>query len=149
PTTTPQNVCWREDGLQLVLGIADSGRPIRCYDFIPGTDQLLNYRTCEPTGAGNQAAYVAFQPGAGARYVAAAGSSAVMVFDTTGSPMRLAAQVVDLDDADGEAGVHWDASGGYVISVGRNNGPSFVRIWDFDGSVIGSETLTYVGPAQF
>src|SRR5690606_28011928 len=32
--------------------------------------------------------------------------------------------------------------------VGRNNGPSFVRIWDFDGSVIGSETLTYVGPAE-
>src|SRR5690606_24011995 len=74
-------------------------------------------------------------------------SSAIMVFDTTDSPMRLAAYVHDIGDADGEAGIHWDASGGYLISVGRNNGPNFVRIWDFDGSVLGSESIAFVAAA--
>ena len=146
PPQIPYEVQWDSTGQRLALGQASTGNPVVMYDFIAATDTLTNYRTTVALGLGAVGNRLAFMPGIDSRYIAVGTDETVMVLNCSNSPMTLAAFVQSTTEVDGIAGVHWDGTSGYLVAVGQNNGPDFVRIYDFDYSVIGTESLTEVAP---
>jgi hypothetical protein len=146
PPQIPYEVEWDSTGQRLALGQASTGNPVIMYDFIAATDTLTNYRTTTTFGLGAVGSRIAFLPGIDSRYIAVGTDENVFVVNCSNDPMTLAAFVQSTTEVDGIAGVHWDRSSGYLVTVGQNNGPDFVRIYDFDYSVIGSESLTEIAP---
>lgn len=134
------DVAWDSVDQRLAVAHASTAEPVYVYDFVD--EELVNLKTLTAT-LGDVALSVAFLPGVGSRYLAWGGTAAIAVINCSDDPMTEAASVA----GDAEIGLHWDASAGYLIAVGENNSPDFVNVYDFDSSVIGSETLTFVQAA--
>lgn len=142
PGNTVYSLSWDKGGVRLACGIADTGYPLEVYDFVDG--EFIGHRKTGVQSFGNPGYRVAFLPVVNTRYVAVGGSSLVAVYDASNDPITLAAGINDFGDADAHAGIHWDASGAYIFSVGLNNGPNYVRVWEFQGGVPTLETLEFV-----
>lgn len=145
PGNSIYSLSWDKGGVRLACGIADTGFPLEVYDFVDGA--FIGHRTTGVQSFGNPGFRVAFLPVVNTRYCALGGDSLVAVYDVSNDPITVAASVHDLDDADAAAGIHWDASGAYIFSVGSNNGPEYVRVWEFQGGVPTLETLEFVAAA--
>jgi hypothetical protein len=126
------SVAWDSEGARLAIG-ANLGAYV--YDFVAGL--LVNQRE---VSASFVATSLAFVPGLGGRYLACGNPDRLYVAAVEETPVRIAA----FEIGNGARGVHWDSSYSYLFVVGNQNTDS-VSVWNFDGSVIGSETLTLEG----
>lgn len=131
-----QTIAWDSAGQRLAASRASTSGQLVVWDFV--SDTLINAR--ESTGITSVVVdAIDFMPGTGSRYIAVGlGSGAgAAVFSVTTD----AVEYVTRDfSADAEYGCWWDSSSGYLICVGFTE----VSVTDFDSSVIGSETLTFV-----
>jgi WD40 repeat protein len=147
PTWQVGALAWDSAGDRLAISATDSVKGVRVYDFV--ADTLMDERDGGPGNAGGVAEWIAFMPGVGSRYIASGYSGGIYVHRCTETPMSLAVKVTTASGAAyrADSGLHWDASYGYLIAVGDAAGVNNVNVFDWDGSVIGGETLTLVGPA--
>lgn len=131
-------------GQRLAIGNGNSAEGVYVYDFIDG--QLSNGKTISFTDV---ASVVAFQTPTGARYLAVGSDDGIDVIACTETPMRRAGGLNASTDPKyaAKGGLYWDASNGYLIAV-ATSGADPVNVFRFDGSVIGSETLTWESSAD-
>jgi hypothetical protein len=127
---------------RLAVGNGNSGEGLYIYDFV-GED-LTGGKTVFFNDVARQ---IAFQSGVGSRYVAVGTDSGIYVIACTETPMRVAAQLLYSTDPKYQAdkGLYWDASDSYLIGVGGRTPAGAgeqINVYNFDGSVIGMETLT-------
>lgn len=141
PPDEGRGVAWDSATQRIAFGNDDSSDGLYVFDFV--NEDLINPRS-EASASMGIATQIAFMEGVGSRYIAAANTGEIAVFDCTETPLRLAAILNTGTDVRYQAGegIFWDASGSYLFGVGRRATDS-VHVYDFDGSVIGMETLVY------
>lgn len=129
---------------RLAVDNGSSAAGVYVYDFV-GED-LTGGKTVNFGDVGTR---IAFLPGVGSRYLAVGTIQGIYVIACTETPMRVAAQLLATSNVRNQAGagIHWDASGSYLIGVSSATAAEIVNVFNFDGSVIGSETLTFVSTA--
>lgn len=141
PTTQDLRfVAWDDDGSRLIVVQATTGNSLVKYDFYAPTGLIFNRQVISTSFLGVQWVTAYFLPGTGSRYLLVASEDFVAVVNLTGGT------VAAYQAEDGRGGAVWDASGGYAIVAGWT-APNYLKVYDFDGSVIGSETLTFVANA--
>jgi hypothetical protein len=142
PSTNVNGIAWDSSGQRLGFGLASSARPVGVYDFSADLGVLYNLRECETDLSTSGGTYVSWMPGVGSRYLAWA--SADDKFGVARVDTNLVENAVT-EAVDSEAGIFFDASGSYLFVIGKT-APDYVTVWQFQGSIIGSETLVQETP---
>lgn len=144
-TSNINGVCWDSAGQRLGFGLAVSTSPAGLWDFSESTETLYNLRECPAVVGAAGGERVAFLPGTGSRYLAWASATAANRMGVLEVDTDLCRSAVVVNE-DASAGIHWDASGSYLIAVGATS-PNYVSVWQFQGSTINTETLIHESDA--
>jgi hypothetical protein len=113
------------------------------FDFVD--ERLTGKRLGTGVTSVGLATDIAFMPGRGSRYLAGGNPDGIYVLRCTESPMTVASMLLGTTDPlyRSGSGLYWDATGGYLISVGET-GSNSISVYDFDRTILGTETLTWV-----
>lgn len=139
PGASIESMVFDSVGQRVGAALNNSGQPVCVWDFNGETGAMTNMRLVPVDAGANQAKHVAFLPGVGSRYIAwgcVTGGTKFGVVEVNTNVLRHA--VIESEDA--SSGVFWDASGSYLLVLGKT-APNYFTVWQFQGSAINTETL--------
>jgi hypothetical protein len=137
PNSGGHGLAWDSVGQRLAVCNSSSAAGVFVYDFV--ADALINRRGVNTVGVGGAPNRVDFMPGLGSRYLACGNATTIYVVRCEESPMEVAAGLFEPT----ARGAYWDASSGYLLGVDN----TVVSVYEFQGSVIDTESLTFVADA--
>jgi hypothetical protein len=137
PNSGGNGLAWDSVGQRLAVCNSSSAAGVFVYDFV--ADALINRRGVNTVGVGGAPNRVDFMPGLGSRYLACGNATTIYVVRCEESPMEVAAGLFEPT----ARGAYWDASSGYLLGVDN----TVVSVYEFQGSVIDTESLTFVADA--
>lgn len=129
-----RGLAWDSVGARIAFSVAASDESIYLYDF--AGDVLSNLVGLPSPGTnfiGGAPRRLEFQSGAGSRYLLCGNPTNTFIVRCTEDPLEVAVSV----STGGNAGVFFDASGGYVVAV--NAGA--VYVYEFVESLVDGEQL--------